>query len=279
MKYLINTAVILLFTFTACNTNDPQTDGLGGNPTQLKLIGGDLDSSTITLKQGESAIINDNIKISFKGLVSDSRCPIDAMCIWAGNAAVEIKITTDQDNFTTTLNTFASPKSVWVKGILIELKEVLPYPYSQEHPKPEDYSITLGLKLSNDIPVENYVQLIDAEDSTKINKDMIYFNTAEIINDELKLNISYGGGCTKHIVELFAFKAIEKTNPPRVSVRISHNANNDMCEAFITDEIEFDLKGLKDYMITNYNVPGVELVLYGTEGKPLDKTLKYDFPQ
>ncbi len=44
------------------------------------------------LKQSEVATWEDNseVKVQFNNVLEDSRCPIDAICVWAGRATVEI---------------------------------------------------------------------------------------------------------------------------------------------------------------------------------------------
>src|SRR5690349_9135119 len=43
------------------------------------------------MKIGESFAIND-LKLTFRNVDADSRCPIDAVCVWAGDAEVALKI-------------------------------------------------------------------------------------------------------------------------------------------------------------------------------------------
>lgn len=50
-------------------------------------------ASTINLKEGQTLYFKDNkTNITFKSMASDSRCPEDVNCIWAGVATAEIKL-------------------------------------------------------------------------------------------------------------------------------------------------------------------------------------------
>jgi hypothetical protein len=69
-------------------------------------------------------IHNENLSIKFLEVVEDSRCPLDAVCVWEGNA--EIVLLANQD--TVSLNTTLEPKIIDVGSYTIELISVSPYP-------------------------------------------------------------------------------------------------------------------------------------------------------
>ena len=277
MKTLKSFLLLAIFISVSC-TNDPELNS--SDKSSHRLIKGVNDSTTVTLKYGEETFINEIIKIKFKGVTEDSRCPMDAMCIWQGNAGAEIEITTPDENLTEFLNSTVLPQSIWVDGITIELKEVNPYPSTQIKINPEDYSIVLSVRLADEAPQINYVKLIDDKDLSVINKDPLHFNSAVVNGDKLFINVSYSGGCRTHEVQPYALKSIEKSNPARVSIMLSHNADNDLCEAYLTKDYEFDLSALKDFAINQHNITDkVVLVFYDPEGNQIDKTCEYQFPQ
>lgn len=275
---MINSLLAILIIISAACTNDPDENTTGNS--SYRLIKGINDSAAVTLKYGEETVVNENIKIKFNGVNEDSRCPMDAICIWQGNAAAEIEITTPDEKITEVLNSTVLPQSVWVSGITIELKQVNPYPSTLTKIEPKDYSVVLNLKLDDVAPASDYVKLIDGDDLSIIKKDPLQFNKASVDGDKLLLNLSYSGGCRTHEIELFALKSIEKTNPARVTVLISHNSKDDLCEAYITKDYKFDLSALKDYAINHYNITDkVVLVIYDPEGDQTGETLEYQFPQ
>lgn len=277
MKILKSLIAILVLISAAC-TNDPDENTPG--QSSHRLIKGVNDSASVTVKYGEEIVVNENIKIKFNGVIEDSRCPMDAICIWQGNAAAEIEITTTDEKLTEVLNSTVFPQFVWVSGITIELKEVNPYPSTQIKIEPKDYSLVLNLKLDDKAPEADYIKLIDGDDLSIINKNPLQFNKASVDGDKLIFNLSYSGGCRNHEVELFALKSIEKTNPARATVLLSHNSNDDLCEAYITKDYKFDLSALKDYAINHYSITDkVVLVIYDPEGNQIGETLEYQFPQ
>jgi hypothetical protein len=48
----------------------------------------------IEIANGKSAVIeSESLEIRFEGVGNDSRCPINARCVWEGDAAVTIELT------------------------------------------------------------------------------------------------------------------------------------------------------------------------------------------
>ena len=61
----------------------------GGNPTEPTAV--PLDQP-FDLRAGQSAVVPGGLKVTFDRVVSDSRCPIDAICVWAGEAVIALKL-------------------------------------------------------------------------------------------------------------------------------------------------------------------------------------------
>jgi hypothetical protein len=113
MNYLPYILIILLF--LACQKeSDAPTE-----PVSVPV------GQAFDLKIGKTAAI-ENAQLSFKfiNVPEDSRCPTGALCIWAGNATVVIKVFNALD----TLNTSLNPKSVQYGSYLITLIQLNPYP-------------------------------------------------------------------------------------------------------------------------------------------------------
>ncbi len=49
------------------------------------------------LRVGESAVVPGGLRVAFDRVVSDSRCPIDAICVWAGEAVLALKLSRGAD--------------------------------------------------------------------------------------------------------------------------------------------------------------------------------------
>lgn len=105
--------------------------------------------------------------------------------------------------------------------------------------------------------------------------DDYVLNSAVIAGDQLKLNISYGGGCRDHVFTLVAASTFEGSSPVELKVTLAHDADNDPCEAFFTENYHFDLTPIKAmYQITYQEESGV--VVLGLKGVENDQ-LVYAF--
>ena len=98
------------------------------------------DTLTLSYKQVYSNAEN-GLSIKFDSVLSDSRCPVDVICVWEGDA--ELKFTfSDKDGkvefiLHTARNYFNT--DTLLLGYQIELLDVYPYPHSQREIKAEDY--------------------------------------------------------------------------------------------------------------------------------------------
>jgi len=83
-------------------------------------------------------------------------------------------------------------------------------------------------------------------------QDPFVFNSVELNRNNLVLNISYGGGCEEHVFVLIATSFME-SYPVQVNVVLSHEDNNDPCDAWITEEMIFSLLPLRKAWQEQYN--------------------------
>ena len=60
----------------------------------------------------------------------------------------------------------------------------------------------------------------------------------------LFVEIQYSGGCETHTFNVYWDGKISESNPPQASIILTHNANNDRCEAWFTGFLEINLKDL-----------------------------------
>jgi len=246
--------------------------------TQKLIIQKEDDSLVVSVKLTQSVIINNELTLTFQEVVSDSRCPINADCIWEGDGEVKFVLEKGNDSNNILLHTTLKPKYVEFAGYQIKLKSLNPYPQTTDPIKAEEYSVEVVVK--NNIPgSSNSVQLISEEDNSVIYKDMANVKNVSLVGDELIFDIEYGGGCEEHELNLFAYKEIMESNPAQVTVRLSHNSNGDMCEALISKNVSFDLSSLKKYLKQNFNIQDkVVLLLFDSSGMPLrNPVIEYNY--
>ena len=77
--------------------------------------------------------------------------------------------------------------------------------------------------------------------------DMLVVHSAQIVEDCLYLTVKYSGGCKDHSFDLYLLRSWCATPPvPPPTLLIGHDAKGDMCEAYITETLSFDLTPLRD---------------------------------
>lgn len=79
----------------------------------------------------EKVVRGTALKIKFVELLEDSRCPADALCVWAGNAKIKVKITKrGAPPETIELNTLGPGTTAQAHGHTFKLQKLTPYPRS-----------------------------------------------------------------------------------------------------------------------------------------------------
>lgn len=101
-----------------------------------------------TLRAGRQiALQGQKLRIRFAEVTQDSRCPVDVTCVWGGNAAVRIDVTTNgRSEESLTLNTAKGPAFVneaVYEGFKVKLVDLKPSRRSDRKVPPGDYVVTL----------------------------------------------------------------------------------------------------------------------------------------
>lgn len=135
MRNLLKLLILVpLCALPACNgESDP--DSL---PSRVEL------GREFEISYGKTATVDD-IAIEFTAVVEESRCPIDAICVWGGNA--RILVTANRGSTTRVLELGLWPQAATIavfEGHVIEFRELHPYPASVlTQPLPQSYVATL----------------------------------------------------------------------------------------------------------------------------------------
>jgi hypothetical protein len=127
---------LLTAALAACSSNSTT-----GSDAQLQ------SSQTVTqrevgkafeMKIGESFGIND-LKLTFRSVEADSRCPIDAVCVWAGDGEIALKIEQGSQSAVASLHTMLEPKKTEWNGYTISLVTLTPVRQANKPVEPKDY--------------------------------------------------------------------------------------------------------------------------------------------
>ncbi|MEQ8924937.1 MAG: hypothetical protein RLO81_03940 [Fulvivirga sp.] len=80
----------------------------------------------------------------------------------------------------------------------------------------------------------------------------------KVENNILLIDVGYAGGCETHEFELIWPEVIITIYPYQFGVILNHNANGDLCEAFIKETLSYDLTdnplGLNDQSIQDMKI-------------------------
>ena len=76
--------------------------------------------------------------------------------------------------------------------------------------------------------------------------DSFVLNSAAVSSHVLTLSVSYSGGCRNHEFVLTAAAAFVEADPYQLDLVLTHDANNDRCEAFPTEQLRYDLTPIRE---------------------------------
>ena len=132
--------------------------------------------------------------------------------------------------------------------------------------------------ISSDAPlveIENWGTVVIADKADKWGTDDYVLNAATIVGDTLILNVSYSGGCERHDFTLVAAAEFMESDPVQLRVTLAHDANNDACEAYPTEDYHFDLGAIKTLYQEAYRQKAGTIVLR-LSGAP-DRQIVYEW--
>src|SRR5688500_3556319 len=111
-----------------------------GSPTQPDRV---PTGRPFELRVGDSALTTDDLRIRFDTVRSDSRCPIDAFCVRAGEAVIAITLLLPGEAAVgRELETVPPRSQVTYSRFTVTLSELQPYPRSGKQTQPADYVAT-----------------------------------------------------------------------------------------------------------------------------------------
>ena len=132
---------VSLFTLLACSTGTglARCDDSGAGGVVCARIGEEFD-----LQLSETAYIADTrLTIRADSVPEDSRCPENAVCVWAGNARVSLTLRDGPNTGAAELNTTLEPHAVTRWGYAVRLVDVRPNPRAGQRIAAETYVIRL----------------------------------------------------------------------------------------------------------------------------------------
>lgn len=142
---MTKTIILSAFLFIIICVGCADSTDLTSSKVPSVVINKIIDSAIVRVNYGQEASIENNITIKFDD-VSDSRCPIDVVCVWAGDGGVSLALSNGREQLHSFLHTTLFPREISYNGYRIILKSLNPYPKSVSPIKLEEYNIELIIK-------------------------------------------------------------------------------------------------------------------------------------
>lgn len=121
------------------------TEGLPGpDPAVEQQVALEEGATEFELGVGETVrLAGHDLAVSLHGVGEDSRCPIDALCVWQGDAAVQLILTTPRGRERATLHTALDPRAIRRAGLVLDVVGVSPAPRSDRRIPEDAYRVRL----------------------------------------------------------------------------------------------------------------------------------------
>jgi hypothetical protein len=136
--------VALTLTVAACASSNTPTEPVVYSQAEA--------ADSVSIRVGQTALVG-GLKIRFHAVESDSRCPSDVVCVWAGDAIANFVVEQNCEcrsvAYDMLLHSTLQPKSGVAYGYRVELLHLAPYPVSTSSIKPDAYTAWLRI-----VPVE-----------------------------------------------------------------------------------------------------------------------------
>ena len=98
------------------------------------------------LRVGAAATLPDGVKVRFDGVTSDSRCPLDVVCVRAGEGVVAVSLSQMAGTpVQRELRTTPGASETTYAAHVIKLVALAPYPKSTQPIQPAEYIATLSV--------------------------------------------------------------------------------------------------------------------------------------
>jgi len=129
---------------TACSSSSE--DVLNADPDAAAVVA--ERGQTFELRAGQTARVGTGgLVVGFRGVATDSRCPVDVVCAWAGDAEMRVPVTIGRMAWTSlALHTTLEPRSAKFRDYTITVVGLRPEPRSGQTISPERYVVTLRVE-------------------------------------------------------------------------------------------------------------------------------------
>lgn len=97
----------------------------------------------------DKAFVGETVRICFDSVLQDSRCPVYAVCVWAGVAQVKLTVRVGNSSYPIVLSTLQAPgfvRDTTIQQYRISLQDVQPHPGDSTFVPPPTVSLAIVRK-------------------------------------------------------------------------------------------------------------------------------------
>ena len=142
---------------------------------------------------------------------------------------------------------------------------------------PADAPVSIG---RDDLPPAQPAPLVPVVFGSTADRqtDQFTLNAAAVTGNILTISVSYSGGCRNHVFVLTAADSFLESSPVQLPMVLTHDANEDPCEAYPTRQLRFDLAPIRERYRAAYGQDSSTVLLL-LQPLPLadDQPLVYQF--
>jgi hypothetical protein len=110
------------------------------------LAGGGGFTAEVKLNAGQQKTVpRSKVKIKFISVTSDSRCPSDVNCVWAGNAVVKLQVSDGRETKVIEINSTTGRRGDRIGMYAINLDGLTPKTNSKTKIRAKDYRVTISV--------------------------------------------------------------------------------------------------------------------------------------
>ena len=110
-----------------------------------------------------------------------------------------------------------------------------------------------------------------------LQSDPFALNSASVTGSVLTISVSYSGGCRSHEFVLTAAESFQESSPAQLPMVLTHEDNDDPCEAYPTEQRRFDLTPITERYQVAYGQDSGSVLLHLQPDPATDQPLVYQF--
>lgn len=280
MRWILRAVPVAILSILLCHCSDK-----GVTPRTVDQFS--LDRPFV-LEYNKNAVLPDGeLSVTFRNIVSDSRCLLEMECFWVGIAEIQIEVKTTAQS--TALVTLGIPGGLFVNdddkwsvdtlGYNFRLLRLDPYPTNRldKHTLLVVDTLKATLEISHaggQDSLDGTVRITNALPGL-IQLDPFELDSISINDDVLNISVNYGGGCKNHYFFLYMSPAaFLESYPAQANLYLQHFANYDSCKGIVHKRLKFDVRPIVDRYHNTYgtNEPFV-LNVFESGSSPTGKKL------